>query len=150
HGVRRQDGDEPLAVLDRNADLGRGADDLHARRPAAGSGCVGHHAFAICAARGGALRGMGPMGPQGCPGCVGPMGPWAGRGGRRCPPVGPTLPTHGPIGPTLRSLTPLSSRSSLSRKELPMFGRFRIALLTAACASLLTWATPTAQAPAGA
>ena len=43
HGLRRAHRQEPLVLSDRLADLGRGADDLHARRPAARGHRVGHH-----------------------------------------------------------------------------------------------------------
>ena len=51
HGVRFADRQEPVALLDRHAGLGRGADDLHARRPAARRHRVGHDAAVVRAAR---------------------------------------------------------------------------------------------------
>ena len=50
HGVRLAHRQEPVALLDRHADLGRRADDLHARRPAARRHCVGHDAAVVRAA----------------------------------------------------------------------------------------------------
>ena len=46
-GTHRQ---EPVVLLDRRADLGRGADDLHARRPAACRDRVGHDDHGVFAA----------------------------------------------------------------------------------------------------
>ena len=51
HGVRFAERQEPVALLDRHAGLGRRADDLHARRQAARRHRLGHDAAVVRACR---------------------------------------------------------------------------------------------------